>query len=94
MRLHQFFVYVIKELIDDDFKNSEECKRLLYLYEKLDVKPHHIHRLKCEQKTAIFILSTCLAKFLYKKMDIPKNLPEKFEENALKHLRACRKDIE
>ncbi|WP_423792040.1 UPF0058 family protein [Methanocaldococcus indicus] len=93
MRLHQFFIYTINEIVPDDFKESDDCKKILELYEKLNVKPHHIYRLKCEQKAAILLLATCLAKYLSEEINCPKNLAEKFEENALKHLKACRGDL-
>ena len=95
MKLHQFFVYVVKEIINDDFENTNnECKKLLEIYETLDIKPHHIHRLKSEQKAAILLLSACVASYLANNMEnVPKNLAKKLEENAFKHLNSCKKNI-
>ncbi|XRO76925.1 UPF0058 family protein [Methanocaldococcus sp. 10A] len=95
MKLHQFFVYVVKEIINDDFENTNnECKKLLKIYEDLDIRPHHIHRLKNEQKAAILLLSACVASYLANNMDnVPKNLAKKLEENAFKHLNSCKKNI-
>ncbi|AIJ05563.1 hypothetical protein JH146_0715 [Methanocaldococcus bathoardescens] len=95
MKLHQFFVYVVKEIINDDFENTNnECKKLLEIYEMLDIRPHHIHRLKSEQKAAILLLSACVASYLANNMEnVPKNLAKKLEENAFKHLNSCKKNI-
>ncbi|WP_456471623.1 UPF0058 family protein [Methanocaldococcus sp.] len=85
MRLHQFFVYICKNILKDcNCDNS--CKELLDLYNSLEIKPHHIHRLKDEQKAAVLILSAYIAKCLEKEMGVPKNLSEKLKENALKYL--------
>ncbi|XRO74614.1 UPF0058 family protein [Methanocaldococcus sp. 28A] len=94
MKLHQFFVYVVKEIMNDDFKNNKECKKLFEIYETLDIRPHHIHRLKSEQKAAILLLSACVARYLADNMEnVPKNLAKKLEENAFKHLNGCKKNI-
>ncbi|ADC68770.1 Protein of unknown function UPF0058 [Methanocaldococcus sp. FS406-22] len=95
MKLHQFFVYVVKEIMDDNLENIDnECKKLLEIYEMLDIRPHHIHRLKSEQKAAILLLSACVASYLANNMDnVPKNLAKKLEENAFKHLNSCKKNI-
>ena len=95
MKLHQFFVYVVKEIMDDNLENIDnECKKLLEIYEMLDIRPHHIHRLKSEQKAAILLLSACVASYLANNMDnVPKNLAKKLEENAFKHLNNCKKNI-
>ncbi|ADG13591.1 UPF0058 family protein [Methanocaldococcus infernus] len=89
MRLHQFFVYLAKEIIKDCENN--DCKELLELYNKLEIKPHHIHRLKNEQKAAILLLSACISKCLEEEIDIPKNLSEKLKENALKYLNGVKR---
>jgi len=95
MKLHQFFVYVVKEIMDDNLENTDnECKKLFKIYEMLDIRPHHIHRLKSEQKAAILLLSACVASYLANNMDnVPKNLAKKLEENAFKHLNSCKKNI-
>ncbi|NPA62636.1 MAG: UPF0058 family protein [Methanococci archaeon] len=95
MKLHQFFVYVVKEIIDNDIENiTNECNKLLEIYETLDIRPHHIHRLKSEQKAAILLLSACVASYLSNNMEgVPKNLAKKLEENAFKHLNNCKKNF-
>ena len=96
MKLHQFFVYVVKEIMDENGLDTtnNECKKLLEMYEDLDIRPHHIHRLKSEQKAAILLLSACVASYLANNMDnVPKNLARKLEENAFKHLNNCKKNL-
>lgn len=83
MELHQFFVHVVRELLDDDCYDSEYLK----IYEKLDIKPHYIHKLKVEQRAAIFLLSASIAEFLYKNGEkVPENLARRLSENAFKYL--------
>ncbi|CAB3288991.1 conserved protein of unknown function [Methanocaldococcus lauensis] len=92
MKLHQFFVYVVKEISEDNNLNKD-CDELLKLYEMLDIRPHHIHRLKNEQKAAILLLSAYVAKFLANNLDnVPENLSKKLKENAIKHLIICKKE--
>ena len=96
MKLHQFFVYVVKEIMDENNleTTNNECKKLLEIFETLDIRPHHIHRLKSEQKAAILLLSACVASYLANNMDnVPKNLAKKLEENAFKHLNNCKKNL-
>ncbi|ENN95656.1 hypothetical protein J422_06698 [Methanocaldococcus villosus KIN24-T80] len=91
MKLHQFFVYVTKELTLNSHLD-EKCKELLSIYESLDIKPHHIHRLKDEQKIAILLLASCIAYHLSKNLEgVHKNLAKKLEENAFKHLKELKK---
>ncbi len=91
MKLHQFFVYVVKDINEDNNLNRD-CKELLRLYEMLDIRPHHIHRLKNEQKAAILLLSAYVASFLANNLDnVPENLAKKLKENAIKHLLICNK---
>ena len=95
MKLHQFFVYVVKEIMDGNLEDTDnECKKLFEIYENLDIRPHHIHRLKSEQKAAILLLSACVASYLANNMDnVPINLAKKLEENAFKHLNNCKKNL-
>ena len=87
--LHQFFVHVYRELVPEDYT----CP-YLELYKKLDVKPHHIHRLKTEQSAAIFLLSACIASYIADNDDmIPKSLSVKLLENALRYLNSRSKNF-
>ncbi|AVB75462.1 UPF0058 family protein [Methanococcus maripaludis] len=82
MELHQFFVHVFKEMIPE----GTDCV-YLKTYEELDVKPHHIHKLKTEQRAAIFLLAACLAEGLSQRDDsIPENLSKRLSENAFKYI--------
>lgn len=51
IQLHQFLVYVLKYVTDND-KTSYDCSE----YISLNISPHHIHKTKAEHKHAIFIL--------------------------------------
>ena len=89
MELHQFFVHVYKELVPENYS----CP-YLELYRKLDVKPHHIHRLKTEQSAAIFLLSACIASYIADSDDmIPKSLSIKLLENAFRYLNTKSKNF-
>ncbi|MBP2144191.1 hypothetical protein J2127_001361 [Methanococcus voltae] len=82
MELHQFFVHVFKEIMPDQNK----CE-YYEIYEKLDVKPHHIHKLKTEQRAAIFLLAACIAEGLSEKDEaIPDNLSKRLADNAFKYI--------
>ncbi|ABR54150.1 Protein of unknown function UPF0058 [Methanococcus vannielii SB] len=82
MELHQFFVHVFRETVPD-IMGCEYLKT----YEELDVKPHHIHKLKTEQRAAIFLLAACIAEGLSERDDsIPENLSKRLSDNALKYL--------
>ena len=81
MELHQFFVHVYRELVPKD----NDCE-FMELYKKLDVKPHHIHKLKSEQCAAIFLLSACIADYMYDDDMISGTLSLKLLGNAFKHM--------
>ena len=82
MELHQFFVHVYRELVPSEY-NCDYIK----IYEELDVRPHHIHKLKTEQRAAIFLLSACIANYLSHDDDtVSKNLSIKLLENAFKYI--------
>jgi len=90
MELHQFFVHVFKEMIPD----ATGCE-YLKTYEELDVKPHHIHKLKTEQRAAIFLLAACIADGLSERDEsIPENLSKRLSDNALKYLHMESEDLE
>ena len=81
MELHQFFVHIHRELMPEDY----ECE-YIKIYEDLDVRPHHIHKLKTEQRAAIFLLSACIAEYLSNEDEFSKNLSAKLMENAFKYI--------
>ena len=81
MELHQFFVHVFREIVPEDYK----CE-YLDIYKELDVMPHHIHKLKTEQRAAIFLLSACIAEYLSNEDEFSKNLSAKLMENAFKYI--------
>ena len=81
MELHQFFVHVYRELVPEEY-NCEYMK----IYEELDVRPHHIHKLKTEQRAAIFLLSACIAEYLSNDDEFSKSLSIKLVENAFKYI--------
>ena len=81
MELHQFFVHVYRELVPKDNK----CE-FMEIYKKLDVKPHHIHKLKTEQCAAIFLLSACIANYVSDDDMISGTLSLKLLENAFKYM--------
>ena len=51
IQLHQFLVYVLKYLAEDD-QITNDCSE----YITLKISPHHIHKTKAEHKHAIFVL--------------------------------------
>lgn len=59
IQLHQFLVYVLKNM-DEEYELKEECKEYL----GLNISPHHIHRTKAEHKYAIFVLSNTISEIL------------------------------
>ena len=59
IQIHQFLVYVLKNL-EDEYTVKEECKE----YFCLNISPHHIHRTKAEHKYAIFVLSTAISEII------------------------------
>jgi hypothetical protein len=59
IQLHQFLVYVLKNM-DEEYELKEECKDYL----GLNISPHHIHRTKAEHKYAIFVLSNTISEVL------------------------------
>ncbi len=79
MELHQFFIYLCNEMLPEDY----ECE-YIKIYHQLDIRPHHIHKLKTEQKAAIFLLSACLANYIGKEDEKSKNLSNKLCKNAIK----------
>ena len=59
IQIHQFLVYVLKNL-EDEYTVKDECKE----YICLNISPHHIHRTKAEHKYAIFVLSTAISEVI------------------------------
>ena len=63
IQLHQFLVYVLKYLAEDDQIT-------------LNISPHHIHKTKAEHKHAIFVLCKIIAQLVADKENnsIPENV--------------------
>ena len=79
IQLHQFLVYVLKSL-EDENEVKEECEE----YFRLNISPHHIHRTKAEHKYAIFVLSESISELIAKKNDsaAPSNIANGLSELA------------
>ena len=56
IQLHQFLVYVLKYLAEDD-QITNDCTE----YISLKISPHHIPKSKAEHKHAIFVLCKIIA---------------------------------
>ena len=71
IQLHQFLVYVLKYLAEDDQINND-CSE----YITLKISPHHIHKTKAEHKHAIFVLCKIIAQVIADKENssIPENV--------------------
>ena len=72
IQVHQFLVYMLKYLVEDDEIESY-CKE----YISLKINPHHIHRTKAEHKKAIFILCCSISNIVESKNhgSFPPNVP-------------------
>ena len=71
IQLHQFLVYVLKYLAEDD-QIRNDCSE----YITLRISPHHIHKTKAEHKHAIFVLCKIISQVIAEKEDncIPENV--------------------
>ena len=71
IQLHQFLVYVLKYLAEDD-QITNDCSE----YITLKISPHHIHKTKAEHKHAIFVLCKIISQVIADKEDnsIPENV--------------------
>ncbi len=71
IQLHQFLVYVLKYLAEDD-QITNDCSE----YITLKISPHHIHKTKAEHKHAIFVLCKIIAQVIADKEgnSIPENV--------------------
>ena len=71
IQLHQFLVYVLKYLAEDDQINNDYSE-----YITLKISPHHIHKTKAEHKHAIFVLCKIIAQVIADKENssIPENV--------------------
>ena len=70
IQLHQFLVYVLKYLAEDD-QITNDCSE----YITLKISPHHIHKTKAEHKHAIFVLCKIIAQVIADK-DEEDSIPE------------------
>ena len=59
IQLHQFLVYVLKYLAEDD-QITNDCSE----YISLKISPHHIHKTKAEHKYAIFVLCKIISQLI------------------------------
>ena len=71
IQLHQFLVYVLKFLAEDD-QIRNDCSE----YITLKISPHHIHKTKAEHKHAIFVLCKIISQVMVEKDEnaIPENV--------------------
>ena len=71
IQLHQFLVYVLKYLSEDD-QITNDCSE----YITLKISPHHIHKTKAEHKHAIFVLCKIISQVIADKEgnSIPENV--------------------
>ena len=71
IQLHQFLVYVLKFLAEDD-QIRNDCSE----YITLKISPHHIHKTKAEHKHAIFVLCKIISQVMAEKDEnaIPENV--------------------
>ena len=71
IQLHQFLVYVLKYL-EEDNQISNDCSE----YISLKISPHHIHKTKAEHKHAIFVLCKIISEVIADKDNhsIPDNV--------------------
>ena len=71
IQLHQFLVYVLKYLAEDD-QITNDCSE----YISLKISPHHIHKTKAEHKHAIFVLCKIISQLVADKENesIPENV--------------------
>ena len=78
IQLHQFLVYVLKYLAEDD-QITNDCSE----YITLKISPHHIHKTKAEHKHAIFVLCKIISQVIADKKgnSIPENV-----RNSLSYL--------
>ena len=77
IQLHQFLVYVLKYLAEDD-QITNDCSE----YISLKISPHHIHKTKAEHKHAIFVLCKIIAQVVADKdgNSIPENVRNSFAD--------------
>lgn len=59
IQLHQFLVYVLKYLAEDN-QIENDCSE----YMSLKISPHHIHKTKAEHKHAIFVLCKIISEII------------------------------
>lgn len=62
IQLHQFLVYVLKFLAEND-QIKNDCSE----YMMLNISPHHIHKTKAEHKHAIFVLCKIISTIIAEK---------------------------
>ncbi len=77
IQMHQFLVYVLKYLAEND-ELENDCS----VYIDLNISPHHIHRTKAEHKHAIFVLANTISNVILNKEEgsIPPNVTNALQE--------------
>ena len=81
IQLHQFLVYVLKYLAEDD-QITNDCSE----YITLKISPHHIHKTKAEHKHAIFVLCKIISQVIADKEgnSIPENVRNSLADLVLR----------
>jgi hypothetical protein len=89
IQLHQFLVYVLKYLAEDD-QITNDCSE----YITLKISPHHIHKTKAEHKHAIFVLCKIISQVIDDKEDncIPENVRNSLSDLVTRSEKELRAD--
>lgn len=89
IQLHQFLVYVLKYLAEDD-QIRNDCSE----YITLKISPHHIHKTKAEHKHAIFVLCKIISQVIAEKEDncIPENVRNSLSDLVVRSINEINAD--
>ena len=86
IQMHQFLVYVLKYLAEDD-QISNDCSE----YITLKISPHHIHKTKAEHKHAIFVLCIIISEIISDREDNP--IPENVRNSLSDLVRRSEREL-
>ncbi|MBQ2665576.1 UPF0058 family protein [Methanobrevibacter sp.] len=86
IQMHQFLVYVLKYLAEDD-QISNDCSE----YITLKISPHHIHKTKAEHKHAIFVLCKIISEIISDREDNP--IPENVRNSLSDLVRRSEREL-
>jgi hypothetical protein len=64
IQLHTF-LFQVRSYLEDILGQNDNA--MFYSYDTLHISPHHVHKSKDEQKSAVFELSECITQFIEKK---------------------------